>query len=514
MIHLIRFPLLCYLLLAWCCTWEVVETSAEAELIIKVVKPPFDPGKILHNPDMGWILYENYPLDQNTQGSSTLLTLPHEDFPEVDAVALMFSWADVEQEEGEYDYSKVDYAYDYWKKRGKDIQLRLSAESLLWWEKANPPSGKGVPDYLLKQLPASAKQVRLMEGLPYTNVDARHRLYRERLRLFLSDVAKHFSGKRNVTLVDLRGFGLWGEWHSGFQYKDNQARRKGLKAILDDWTAAFPHHWLSLSYSYDPDGPKVLYSGSYEKYLEEETGYYAQFLEFSAFDYALTKTNISWRRDGCGGAVHSNERKLNKTVYEGKNRGPLVSEFAGGYLNSKKGGQEWLEFMIDDALSLHPNYINLLGWQGGDALAFIKGEPELFKKGSLRMGYRLRPVEVRHNPTVAAGKRMNVEVSWINEGVGRALKDFQVEFAIRRKGDSNIEGLTWLGRFQAPTSQWLEGDVCKIKNDFLIPDNLEGEFELIFRMVDTITDRRIALPLINGTQEGYCLTEFTISMDK
>jgi len=42
----------------------------------------------------------------------------------------------------------VDLAYDYWKQRGKEIQLRLSAESLLWWTKRNPPSGKGIPDYV------------------------------------------------------------------------------------------------------------------------------------------------------------------------------------------------------------------------------------------------------------------------------------------------------------------------------------------------------------------------------
>jgi len=33
---------------------------------------------VLHNPDMGWILYENYPLDQQPGGSSTMLALPNE----------------------------------------------------------------------------------------------------------------------------------------------------------------------------------------------------------------------------------------------------------------------------------------------------------------------------------------------------------------------------------------------------------------------------------------------------
>ena len=41
------------------------------------VNPTELPDSILHNPDMGWVLYENYPLDQDPKGSSTLLTLPN-----------------------------------------------------------------------------------------------------------------------------------------------------------------------------------------------------------------------------------------------------------------------------------------------------------------------------------------------------------------------------------------------------------------------------------------------------
>src|SRR2546430_5585149 len=79
--------------------------------------PREDPKAILHNPDMGWVLYENYPLDPKPGGSSTLVALPDENFAAVDEVAIMFSWQDIENHEGQYDFSKADFAYDYWKKR-------------------------------------------------------------------------------------------------------------------------------------------------------------------------------------------------------------------------------------------------------------------------------------------------------------------------------------------------------------------------------------------------------------
>jgi hypothetical protein len=106
------------------------------------VAPAEDAQALLHNPDMGWVLYENYPVDQRPGGSSTMVTMPDERFDGVDHVAVMFAWSDVEREPDRYDFSDVDRAYDHWHKRGKSIQLRMSAESLLWWNNATPPGGR------------------------------------------------------------------------------------------------------------------------------------------------------------------------------------------------------------------------------------------------------------------------------------------------------------------------------------------------------------------------------------
>ena len=115
------------------------------------------------------------PARSQPAGSSTLLTLPGETFPEVDAVAIMASWQDIEKSEGVYDFSRLDFAYDYWKAHGKAIQLRVSAESLLWWTGAKPPSGTGIPPYVLGRLPGRKKQTRVDSGFPYVVVDAASR---------------------------------------------------------------------------------------------------------------------------------------------------------------------------------------------------------------------------------------------------------------------------------------------------------------------------------------------------
>lgn len=307
----------------------------------------------------------------------------------------------------------------------------MSATSLLWWTQRNPPTGKGAPDYVLDRMSAAEKQTRQMENQSYVVEDTQNLFYRERLAKFLQAVAAHFSGERKVTLIDLRGFGVWGEWHSGFQYPTLDERRTALKDIIHVWSEAFPNHRLALSYSYDPDGPKELYAGPYNKFDERFTTNYVDYLRYSAFDHALTKPNVTFRRDGCGGAVHSNERKLNEEAFR-LGRGPMFSEFVYGYGQSKKGGSNWVNWKIDDALSLHPNYINLLGWQSGDALAFLRERPDLIVHGLCRMGYRLVPTRMRHPAAITSDTPFRLEMEWVNRGVGDSSPLFDRTCAPRR----------------------------------------------------------------------------------
>ncbi len=469
------------------------QQSVEA---LQTIIPIEDPDVVLRNPDMGWVLYENYPLDQRDGGSSTLVGIPNEDFPEADVAALMFAWSDVEREEGKYDFTHVDFAYDYWAKRGKAIHLRISTESLLWWNHAAPPSGEGVPGYVLQKLPDAAKQTRLLEGSPYVVVDAREPYYLERLDKFLAAVRAHFGDKRPVTMIDLRGFGVWGEWHSGFKYASDSDRREALKTIIDHWSRALPEHWVSLSYSYDPDGPKALYGGTYRYFDASSNATYDQFLAYSAFDQALTKSNVSFRRDGAGGAVHSNERKLCEAAFVSLAHGPFMSEFCGGYIGTKPGGDAWQRWMIEDALSLHPNYINLLGWQGGDALAFCQEKPEWVAHGLRTMGYRLMPLKVRFAKSIERGRELRVASQWANRGVGRALRPYELHVIFANEREEVIAQIS-AGALE--TDRWIRGSNYPATNRAAVPNDLApGTYTMQLAVVDPKDGKRIALPVRDG----------------
>ena len=484
------------------------ETASTAQTI---VAPKELPNIVLHNPDMGWVLYENYPLDQDPHGSSTLLQVPNEDFAGVDSVAIMFSWQDVEKRPDEYDFSKVDFAYDYWARRGKAIQLRLSSETLLWWTNRNPPTGKGLPDYVLAKLSPDEKQARELQGVSYVVPDARNAYYRERLKKFLLAINEHFSDKRPVTLIDLRGFGVWGEWHSGFKYASPEQRHEALKGIIDIWCDALPKHQLALSYSYDPDSPKTLYEGPTDKFDERSTTHYAEYLSYSAFDYALTKPNVTYRRDGCGGAVHSNERKLNEEAFR-LGRGPLFSEFIDGYTQSKAAGPKWLEWKINDALSLHPNYMSLLGWQGGDSLSFVKEGAEWFNSALVRMGYRLVPTRVIYPTSIVAGTPFKLETRWMNRGVGRALRNYEQRLYLLA-ADGSVATQASGGPIQ--TGTWAADREHNVLAKTVFKNVPVGTYQFAIGLHDDKSGHDIELPLEGGGPSGsYRIGNISVTADK
>jgi hypothetical protein len=284
----------------------------------------------------------------------------------------------------------------------------------------------------------------------------------------------------------LRGFGEWGEWHSGFRYPTLEARQAAMRGILDCWSHAFPDHALALSYSHDPDGPADYFDGPTHHFDPAFIKHYQDYLRYSAFDYALTKPNITLRRDGVGGAVSSNERKLCDEAFDTLTKGPFACEFVQTYAQAKAGDKNWMPFLIHDALSLHPNYINLLGYQCADALNFMKDQPELFAEGLRNMGYRLVPISVSFPQLIRAGEAFDVETTWVNRGVGRAMRDYHLRLLL---GESICDAGA------LPTGKWVKGKSYVSTSHASFHSISPGKYPLRIELYDLETKRVIAMPL-------------------
>ncbi len=226
--------------------------------------------------------------------------------PDVANVAIVSTWDQLEPQEGIYDWTLLDQTIAFWKGVGKHIQFRISTEPYTYSKLG--PDGQylwdyhgGAPDWLRSLKDASGQAVDI--GYTLRSVDADYYYdignptYVQKLTSFVGALADRYRADPEITQVDLRGYGQWGEWHSGYAgFGSLAAREAALAGVVDIWDAAWgADKILALSNSYEflPDlTPDVHAPASY-----------ADYLEWSAFDHALTKPNIAIRRDGVAGAV-------------------------------------------------------------------------------------------------------------------------------------------------------------------------------------------------------------------
>jgi hypothetical protein len=438
---------------------------------------------------------------------------PNYNYDNVDTITIMLCWSDIESSLGSYSFTDADAVYDYWKAKGKKITLRFSTETWLWWNNHSPAAGLGVPQYVLDALPSGSKQVRTNSGINYTVADAREPYYLTRLSAFLGQAATHFdpNGTRPVDLVDLGGFGLWGEWHSGFIYPNEAARRTALTGIIDAYSTAFAYYTLAIPCSHDPDGPSSYYAGPVDYYDVAYTSNHSSFLNYSAFDYAVLKSNITLRRNGCGGTVSSNERKLIYDTFSGLNKGPFTSEFAGDFVAFAKYNVNGFDTdaAINDALDLHPNYLLAMGWDGHRAKLFMESRPDAVAIAMRKMGYRFVPTSVTASGSVSVGQNITYNISWINEAVGRALRNYELRFTLRDIG-GNIVGSEY-NAGAITTSTWVKGHAPYVTSGSIPNSAAAGTYRLCVSMFDTKTNSRIKLPLVNNFSDTYEIAIVTVN---
>ena len=355
-----------------------------------------DNQSIVLNPGMGWVMHtsiEKGYVDQNEFD-------PH---PYIQVVALLSSWAKIETDDGVFDFTELDEAVEKWSKLGKEIHLRISTDPMLYRDTAY-----GVPDYVFTkyQVPYQAK---VTHGLNAKFPDYLNAKYLELVYRFVDTLTTRYHHHPNIVLMDLRGYGEWGEWHSGYMHETIEKHALALRTVIQTWDKACAGRIplaLSVSYEWRRNQSLSLFApNSYHEYLY-----------FSGFDYALTKNTITLRRDGIGGALKYYDYEIFQDYFKNHHHHPLTTEFFMAYERQKDvidGVRGYFaEDALEEALSLHPNYMMLM-W---DSKSFFNERQDLIEHGLRRVGYRLMPVEV---DCKQINDMVIIDHHWANLSVGR-----------------------------------------------------------------------------------------------
>ncbi len=453
---------------------------------------PAESEAVFHNPGQGWWYIDNALPGQLDAGRSLPYVEDGTAWGEVDAVAVLSTWGQIETAEGVFDWSLVDESVDFWASKGKRIHFRLSTEPMLM-----PHIGyvTGVPEWLYEA------------GLPYEEKDSggwgaasvckypdyNHPLYFPSLTRFLKAFADRYGPNPAVEVVELLGYGTWGEWHSGHNMPTLEVRREVLRRILDEWEAAFRPYGtllvLSNSYEWRNDQlPKGL------SVQDSPPPTYQQYLEGSAFDYAYAKPSVALWRAGLSRYVYDffDGRLIHD--YKKQRRGIVYGEMAASLGEYEKGVDNFTpRRAVDEALSFGCNWLMTPGWDISlntlrddytldSALYFYNEESQgLLQYGLRWLGARLVVSEARFPSSVRPGGTLSLLTRWENRACGRLAKPYRLEVSLLAdakvvwKGVDGTLDLTGL----AAGSQF-----SHLSTFVLPPDMPEGEATLALALVD------------------------------
>ena len=427
----------------------------------------------LHNPGMGW------------DGTDEVTWCGMQDLgwsgvmPEVDGITLSGSWAQIETEEDVYDFSVLERTVDYWSGQGKHITLRISTDSLVL-----PHVYNGVPDYIFDKYNVGYEWMRYdgISGITqYKAVDIRDAKYLERLDKFLAKLCEFAESKESVVLIDLLGYGSWGEWHSGHSFDDYEDRVASLKNIIDRYCEAFKNCGKSLvissSWEYREDmTPNSVYS-TYEEYIQ-----------WSAFDYAMKQENVSFFRWGGAGVLkYDSDERLASDYIRSNKKLPLTGEFFSAASDLFTGAQGFtgVEGIDDIAFKLRVNYSTIPGWYNKVAATELleqEGGDEIIARGNQILGYRLAVDRAQFPKKVAPGGEMTLLTAFSNTAVGR----FQYKYPLKVYFlDGNGQEVFSYVNVDSDFRNLLYGDVYNVYSSFEIPENLsEGIYQIAVAIVD------------------------------
>lgn len=170
----------------------------------------------LGNPGMGWML-EEWTTRGPNYGANCRENNP---FGLVDNIEVFEAWSFVERTQGVYDWSRIDESINFWRQRGKRVILRVSTEDLgCYLPGCTGYAGwKGIPEWLKNQI--SGSMYYYQDGPTFEFPDYQNPTYQAALVRFLTAYGAKYRDNPVVAAVGLRGFGQWGEWHSGHNFPD------------------------------------------------------------------------------------------------------------------------------------------------------------------------------------------------------------------------------------------------------------------------------------------------------
>ena len=420
-------------------------------------------------------------------------------FPEVKSVSLSTGWSVFEETPGNYDWSVMDETIEYWAKQGKTINMRLCTDGL----ELNQGVVNGCPAWLFEE-PYNVPKV-VNSGDIYADLSST--VYQEELRKFLTEFAGHYTAedypyRDAIEVVELRGYGMVGEWHSGWNtYNSVEERTAALCDTIDAWREAWGDKLLVISCTYE--------------FLNNMWGVnnaktYDDFMYYMGYDHVLQLENITFRRDGIAFALQEYDQRMAVDYFYLNTGLPLLGEIGDGYYKHGDDDPYPLFEAMNEALhKWRVNYQTVIGWVAQDFDVVVKQERELVDYFNRMMGYRLVPDKMQYSAEVKAGDKLYLNTLWSNQAMGRCWQDYDLSVYLENAAGETVYTGTD-ARFNPVSINGGEPHFFPLS--YTLPDSLpKGAYTLKFAVSDEKGTPKIELPIAgNDGENKYYLGEVTV----
>jgi hypothetical protein len=387
---------------------------------------------------------------------------PEPRFP-CSVVYIRFDWADVEPEQGKYNWQVIDDVIAAWKPRGATVAFRVMTCN------AHSAGYYASPKWLFD---AGCKGFEYLSGgddptsggkrIARIEPDYADPLYLARHGEFIAALGQRYDGHPEVEFLDIGSYGIWGEWHT-----PHPASVAVRKQIVDLYLRAFRQTALVFM----SDDAEVL-------------------------KYALAH-GTGFRRDGVGSPWHEQNWIGSKKyaevqgMAEAWQRAPVVFEWFGDYDYLRSKGWS-VDAAVNFMLNNHVTLIN-------DNVGHVPPEamPQLEKLARLA-GARFVLRELAHEKKVTRGAALHLEMKWANVGAGKLYHPYVLRFPLL-----DTEGRVCLTvDAKEDPRQWLPGEYVVVET-LQLPATLKvGEYTLAVALVDPTGQRRPFQLAIDVQQDG------------
>jgi hypothetical protein len=347
---------------------------------------PTDTGEALVNPGMGWTLhfYSNYIENYGSklEPSDTL-----DDWPGLSVVYLRVPWSFLEPREGEFNWSLLDTPAQRWIAKGKKIALRISCTES-WWRYATPQwvqaaGARGV-DFEFGKGPKP--------GGPLWEPDYLDPVFLEKLDRFLTALARRYDGNPNVAFIDIGSFGMWGEGHTGFGSRLDQAQTLAVvRRHIDLHVEHFKRTLLCIS--------------------DDVAGATRPGRRFPEMDYALAH-GVTMRDDSILVSRPPRSWHHAEMAQEFWPRLPVILEHE-HYGGAKARGSWSGDLLVQSVEEYHASYMSIHWWPREE----LQENRDAVERINRRLGYRIQLREIRWPAAAVLGEPFTVETAWANAGV-------------------------------------------------------------------------------------------------